>query len=343
MKNLILFVLLFLLLKGGLSQKLSLTDAEKSKIPTKTMQSSNASGFLSHNSFTKLNATNDGISAEGNINYSANPAWSFNLNISTPVTSKTQQVKPLTIGGLSDNSTLTIGTQFINWGNGFYYDQSKYNEAITKVGGNPSNFNYDDLTPSAQRRFDQISKIHWGASVFAGAKLGIEQQSFKYVADPVSFAEKNESKTAFKASLNAGILNQWGILALTFEHDDGYQADDPVNYYIPIAATGVLVEKSLSPGSPTRQKSEKLRFEYLSNGYYGPGLRINPNINVEFNQKLFSFEFPVYFFTADNERTNFNGGVYAGYVSDKDFKFHTDKNNFAFGVFIGANFTTLFQ
>ncbi len=138
-------------------------------------------------------------------------------------------------------------------------------------------------------------------------------------------------------------MNSWGIIALTFTHTNGYRADAPIKYYIPINNTGVQIEKDLSPSAPVRQNSEKLRFEYLSSGYSISRVRINPNINVEFNQQLFSFEFPVYFLTSDEDKTNFNGGIYAGYISNEDFEFNIDKNNLGFGVFIGASFTNLFQ
>jgi hypothetical protein len=344
MKYLIL-IPFFFLVKTGFSQVIIVqaNDAQKSQIPTKTIQSSNNSGFLSYNSFTKLTATNDGISAQGNINYSIKPSFSLNLDISTPVTSKTQMVKPLSLSGLSNGSSINFGTQFIKWGSGFEYSQTNYNSAITAVGGDPANFNYDNLTPDQQKIFDRVANISWGKAYFLGAKLGFEQQSFKYTTDFITFTEQEQSELTFKASVQVGILKESGIFALNFTYKEGYQTQDPVKYYIPFGAPGTLIEKNLIPGAPKHYNSEKLRVEFLSSGHKQNSLRLNPNLNIEFSQKLLSFELPVYFLTSDQNKANFNGGVYAGYVSDSNFKLNSNKNNFGFGVFIGANFTNLFQ
>ncbi|MDJ1483605.1 hypothetical protein QNI16_24110 [Cytophagaceae bacterium YF14B1] len=319
------------------------TDSVKTTQPSLTLQSSPASGFQSYNSFTKLSATNDGLIAEGNINYRIKSSWNLNTSISTPVASKTQRVKPLTIAGLSNNSSFTIGTQKIWWGTGFAYDAKKYNEAIKAVGKDMADFKYDDLTPEEQRIFDRKAKIQWGVAWYGGLKFGVEQQDFEYITDTTSFLSQTDSKAAVKLTATVGALTSIGIFALSFTHTAGYQTDDPIKYYVPVNSTGVLVEKNLSSSAPTRQTSNRVRIEYLSSGYHGKLLRINPNINLDLNQELFSFEFPVYFLTSDKERANFNGGIFTGYVSDKGFAFNTDKNNFVLGVFLGANFTNLFQ
>jgi len=337
----------------GFCQTKEDADLQTKVATSKTIQSSNRSGFLSYSNFAKLNATNDGTSAEANIDYSLN-AWNLNVNASTPVSSKTQRVKPLTLSGLSNNSALTIGVQKIQWGKGFAWTDSKsYAEGRKAIGKDTGDFSTNDLTKEEKAKFYNVASagIDWGYSLFYGAKLGIEQQEFNYVTNQATFDNEEVTKTAINVSGSLGLLNDFGIWAITFTHQDGYQAGNPIKYYIPINGTGVQVEKSLSPNAPQQQNSEKLRIEFLSNGK--PKLkdgevrqspfRINPNLNFEFNQQIFSFEFPVYFLTSNDERTSFNGGIYTGYVSDEHFNFNIDKRNFGFGVFIGANFTKLFE
>lgn len=351
----ILIVLFFLCVNQIYGQVSKEDKTTQTKIITsRTIQSSNKSGFLSNQNFTKLNATNDGVSAEANISYVVG-TWNLSVNASTPVTSKSQRVKPLTLAGLSSNSSLTIGVQNTVWGKGFNWNPTSFAQARKAIGKDTvETFKTKDLTEKEKARFYEIAGINWGTSFFYSAKVGIEQQEFKYVSNATTIEEADVSKTAFNASGSLGILNDnIGIFAVTFEHKYGYQADDPIKYYVPINNSGVQIEKNLSPNAPELQNLEKLRIEFLSIGKikYDPEFdkikrtpfRINPNINFEFNQKLFSFEFPLYFLTSNDERTNFNGGIYAGYVSDKDFKFNTDKKNFGFGVFIGANFSKLFE
>jgi hypothetical protein len=347
MKKFFLVIFFFPILKSAFCQD----EGEATKIVTsRTLQSSNGSGFFSYNNFTKLNATNDGTAAEANIDYSIN-SFNLNLSASTPVSSKSQRVKPLTIAGLTNNSTLTAGIQKIFWGNGFKWNPKSFAAARKAIRKDTGDFKTKDLTDLQKAKFYEIADIDWGTDIFIGLKGGLEQQEFKYISNQTTFADAEDSKTALNISASFGIMAHWGIIALSFTHQNGYHAGDPVKYFIPIDSSGVQIEKELSPGAPQHQNSEKLRFEFLSIGrpkikgdeVKSSPFRINPNINLEFNQQLVSFEFPVYFFTSDKERTNFNGGIYAGYVSDKDFKFNTNKKNFGFGVFIGANFTRLFQ
>jgi hypothetical protein len=315
--------------------------------PAQTIQSSGHSGFLSYQSFTKLNATNDGASAEANINYLDKKAVCFNLNISTPVSSKTQQVKPLTITGITNNTAVNIGVQKIWWGNHFKWGgQKAYNKAIESVGGNIMDFtntDYDNLSKEQKEKFEKIASINWGTAFYLGGKAGFEQQDFNYFIDSsVSYDAEEKSKTAVVLSATIGILYNKGNFALTYTYKDGYLADDPLKYSIPIARGG-FVEKELSPGPPGHQISNRIRFEFLSTGGEGKNFRANPNINIELNQKFFSFELPVYFLKTDDKAPSLNGGIYAGYVSDKDFTFNFKKANLGFGVFIGANIKDLFR
>ena len=311
-------------------------------VPARTIQSSGHSGFLSYHNFTKLNATNDGTSAEAAINYLSKNAVSFNLHISTPVSSKTQQVKPLTITGITNNTAVNIGVQKICWGNHFTWGgQQAYNKAIKTVGGNIMDFNYDSLSDEQKAKFDKVASINWGTAIYLVGKAGFEQQDFNYLIDSsISYDAEEQSKTAIVLSATIGILYNKGIFALTYTYKNGYHADDPLKYSIPVTR-GAFVEKELSPGPPVHQISNKLRLEFLSTGT--ANFRTNPNINVELNQKYFSFELPVYFLKTDDKVPSLNGGVYAAYVSDKDFTFNFKKANLGFGVFIGANIKDIFR
>lgn len=347
MKKIILVTLLLAIFKLGFCQS---EDEATKTVTSRTIQSSNKSGFLSNNSFTKLNATNEGTSAEANINYSIN-AWNLSLGASTPISKKGQGVRPLTLAGLSNGSTLNVGAQKIIWGKGFTWDPKSFAAARKAIGKETGDFKTKNLTELERAKFYEIADINWGTSYYLGIKGGLEQQEFKFISNPNTFEDAEVSKTAFNISGSAGVMAEWGIVAITFTHQNGYQADDPVKYYIPIDSSGVQVEKDLSPSAPQPQNSQKLRIEFLSIGkpkikddeLKRSPFRINPSFNMEFNQKLFSFEFPVYFLTSDNERTNFNGGIYASYTSDKNWSFNAENRNFSFGVFIGANFTRLFQ
>lgn len=348
MKRSILFILFLAAVKLVLSQS---KDETTKTVTSRTIQSSNKSGFLSNNNFTKLNATNEGTSAEANINYSIE-AWNWSLKASTPISQKGQRVKPLTLGGLSNGSTLDLGVQKIFWAvDDLKWNPKSFAAARKAIGKDTGDFKTKGLTELEKAKFYEIADINWGTAIFVGLEGGLEQQDFKYVTNQTTFANEETDKTALNISASFGVLSEWGIVAAKFTHKSGYQADDPIKYYIPVNSTGVQIEKELSPSAPQHQNSEKLRIEFLSIGkpkikddeVKRSPFRINPNLNFEFNQKLFSFEFPVYFLTSDNERTNFNGGIYAGYVSDKNWSFNTDNKNFAFGVFIGANFTKLFQ
>lgn len=109
-------------------------------MPAQTIPASSSSGFLPYQNFAKLSSTNDGTIAEANINYKTGRAWNLTFYASSPVTSKTQQTKPLTISGISNNSNLKLGFQKIVWED-VKWDQEKYNKAIMKVGGDPNDFN----------------------------------------------------------------------------------------------------------------------------------------------------------------------------------------------------------
>jgi hypothetical protein len=319
-------------------------DEAEQNATSKTIPSSNSSGFLSSKSFTKLNATNDGATAEADINYTTGSKWQIGLNISTPVTSKSQTVKPLTISGLSNNSSASLGVQKIFWGNGFNYDSKSYNEAIKALGKNKDDFKYDDLTDAEKRKFDRIAKVNWGTAFALTGKVGLEEQSFSYLSDSAtSLAAQQSSNTAFNASVSLGMLNyKTGIFILTYSYKNVYQADDPSNYLIPLR-TGGYVEQNLSPTPPTKLNSNAIRFEYLSNGQNSSIFRVNPNVNVEFSQKLFSFQLPVYFLKTDDKTPALNGGIYAGYITDKDFAFNFTRSNLGFGIFIGSSISNLFK
>lgn len=326
----------------------SVTKARIEKnVPARTVQSSGQSGFLSYQNFTKLNATNDGTSAEATINYLNKKAVNFNLDISTPVSGKSQQVKPLTITGITNNTAVKIGVQKIWWGNHFRWGgQQAYNNAIKSVGGNIMDFkntDYDNLSDEQKAKFDNIAAIDWGTAFYLGGKIGFEQQDFNYLNDSsISYDFEENSKTAVSVSATIGILFKKGNFALTYTYKNGYQADDPLKYSIPISR-GAFVEKELSPGPPSHQINNKLRLEFLSTGTANTNFRINPNINIELNQKYLSFELPVYFLKTDDKVPSLNGGVYVGYVSDKDFTFNFRKANLGFGVFIGANIKDIFR
>jgi len=319
----------------------------KKNIPGQTLQSSGHSGFLSYQNFTKLNATNGGTSAEAAIYYLNKNALNLNLDISTPVSGKSQQVKPLTITGNTNNTAVKIGVQKIWWGNHFTWGgQQAYNEAIKSIGGNISDFkntDYDNLTDEKKAEFDKIASITWGTAFYLGGKVGFEQQDFNYLSDSsISYRFEENSKIALSVSATIGILFKKGNFALTYTYKNGYQADDPLKYSIPISR-GALVEKELSPRPPSQQISNKLRLEFLSTGTANTNFRTNPNINIELNQKYFSFELPVYFLKTADKVPSLNGGVSAGYVSDKGFTFNFKKANVGLGVFIGANIKDIFR
>lgn len=353
MKTQIIFLLLLTSFNYCFSQSGSeIEDAAtkariKKNIPGETLQSSGHSGFLSYQNFTKLNATNDGTSAEAAINYLNKKAVNFNLDISTPVSSKSQQVKPLTITGITNNTAVKMGVQKIWWGNHFKWGtQQEYNKAVKAVGGNIMEFkytDYDSLSDEQKGKFDKIASINWGTAIYLGGKVGFEQQDFNYLSDSIiSYDFEENSKTAVSVSATIGILCKKGNFALTYTYKNGYRADDPLKYSIPISR-GAFIEKELSPGPPSHQINNKLRFEFLSTGMANTNFRTNPNINVELNQKYFSFELPVYFLKTDDKVPSLNGGVYAGYISDKDFTFNFRKANLRFGVFIGANIKDIFR
>lgn len=331
--------------QSGMEIKDSVTIAHVKKIkPSQTIQSSGHSGFIAYQNFSKLTATNNGTLAEANINYVNKDAVNFNLYVSTPLSSSTQQVKPLTISGLTNNTSVNIGVQKICWGHNFKWeDNTAYNKAIESVGGNIMDFNYDSLSREQKEKFDQIAKIKWGTAIYLGGKAGFEQQDFNYLLDSsISYATGEKSKAALVLSATFGILYNKGNFAVTYTHKNGYQADDPLKFSIPISRGG-FVEKELSPGPPSHQISNKIRFEFLSTGGEGKHFRTNPNINIELNQKFLSFELPVYFLKTDDKVPSLNGGIYAGYLSDKNFTFNFRKGNLGFGVFIGANIKDLFK
>lgn len=326
-----------------ISDSATIASIKKNK-PAQTIQSSGHSGFVAYQNFTKLTATNDGTLAEANINYANKDAVNFNLYVSTPVSSTTQQVKPLSITGLTNNTAANIGVQKIWWGNGFNWGgQEAFNRAIKEVDGNILDFNYDSLSEEQKAKFDKIASINWGTAFYLGGKVGFEQQDFNYLVDSsFSFDDEEKSKTAVVLSATIGILYSTGNFALTYTYKNGYQADDLLKYSIPIARGG-FVEKELSSGPPSHQISNKIRFEFLSTGGEGKNFRTNPNINIELNQKYFSFELPVYFLKTDDKLPSLNGGIYAGYVSDKNFTVNFKKANLGFGIFIGANIKDLFK
>lgn len=347
------------------SKKIISTSTMEKKIGKNVIQSSSNSGFMSFKNFTQLKATNDGTSAEASLSYLNQSSANYTLNISTPISKKGQQVKPLTISGLTNNSTVNIGAQKIFWGNGLTHDINLYNKAVEEwkqkkrkeanyaylsdsdkkdLERTLNDFSEDDFTAAEKSHFEKAAGIKWGITYFIGGKLGFEQQDFNYLIDSAKSFQTNElSKTALTATFSLGIINkQGGTYAVTYAFKMGYQASNSMTFSIP-TSSGAFVQEDLNPTPPSEQISNKVRLEYLSGGKSGSIFRINPNLNFEFNQKLMSFEFPLYFLTSDDKKTNFNGGIYAGYVSDKDFTFNFNKQNIGFGVFIGANINELFK
>lgn len=319
-------------------------DGSKKSVPSQTIPASSSSGFLPYQNFAKLSATNDGTIAEANINYKAGRFWNLTFYASSPVTSKTQQTKPLTISGISSNSNLKLGFQKIMWGK-VDWEQGKYNAAILKVGGNPEDFSYETLTNEQEQIFDKEAEISWGTAFYYGGKVGFEQQTFSYLIDISNSQEykEDESKLATSLSLSVGILNRkYGSFALTYTYKNGYKTDVPSTYSIPLSS-GVYVQKELSPAAPVKNETNTLRIEYLSYGFNDSFFRINPNLTFDLNHGIGSFQFPVYFLTSDDERSNFNGGVYVGYITDKNFAFNFESSNIGLGVFIGANINDLFK
>ena len=79
---------------------------------------------------------------EAYINYLGKNAINISLDVSTPVTSKTEQVKPLSINGITNNTSVILGLQKIWWGDNFSYDPKSYNDAIKAVGGDTHELYY---------------------------------------------------------------------------------------------------------------------------------------------------------------------------------------------------------
>jgi hypothetical protein len=316
----------------------------KNSIQSKTIQSSASSGFLSYQNFVKLIATNDGTNAEANISYLIKSSINISADISTPVTSQTQLVKPLTASGLSDNTSLTLSAQKILWGAGFKYDTGMYTKARAAVGKATGDFNYDDLTAEQKEKFDRTALIDWGTAFYFGAKLGFERQDFNYLIDSsVSFESEEESKVADNFSLSVGVLSSTGwVFCATYTYKSGYGIDDPADYSIPLG-NGGFIEKQLSPTPPYRQKGSRIKLECISKVNASSAFRLNPNITVVFNQKLFSIELPVYFLSSDEKKMNFNGGGFVGYVSDKNYKAGFKAANLDIGAFIGTNIRNPFK
>jgi hypothetical protein len=341
MKKLAILVLSLAFLESNAQVPVDKNDATK-KVTSQTLETSSSTGFISNNNFTKLNATNDGVSAEANVAYSYK-TWNFNGDVSTPVNSKTDQVKPVSLNGLSNNAKLTLGIQNIFWRKPTY-DQNSYNNAITALGKDKNNFSTSQLTDDELSRFYQMAKIDWGTAFYFGGKLTFEKQSFKYLTDTVSFVSHEISKIGVKFSLQIGLLNQWGIFGLSYSHQSGYKSNDVSKFFFPVNNTDVQIEQDLSIGNPLHQGSDKVRFEFLSIANSNAAIRINPRINLAFQDKIASFEFPLYFLTTkDNKQTSFNGGIYTGYATNKNYHFEAKTENILFGVFIGAAFNDLFH
>ena len=318
--------------------------AIKKIIISRTLPTSAQSGFISLNSFTKLEANNDGVKATAAIAYELS-TWLFNLNIEQPVSQK-GKVQPITLDGLANKTSVSFSFQKIFWDQEdvSLHPENSYAERELPATKNVE-FTGLELT-KAYKQFLQLSRFDFGNfKIYAGGKIGLEQQAFSFLEDTVNLIQRELNKTSSKISLTLGILLRKGALAGTIILQNGYESGEPSKYYFPVNRSSVQVEKELSLGTPGHKTDRKLRIEYMSIGNSGTGntLRINPNLNISFKRKITSLEFPV-FFLSNNEdkKPKLNGGIFASYSSSKDFKFEFAKSNWGLGIFIGGSITDLF-
>lgn len=343
MKTIAFYVISLLLIShcaSGQESNNQLKIEESKKISLAAPASSSGTGFLSGFSFTKLTASNDGTSAEANIGFTCKK-WTFNFKSTVPVISKSTIAKPLTIAGLDDGASVSVGLQRLFFKKDFAYNKQAYNDYVanwrrTHIEGD---FNTDNLSPEELRDFRNQVRIEWGIPVYVSANFSLSQKSYKYFTDSLSFAILEDNNINVKGSGTLGLVTYPGIFALSLTYKRGISANDPVKYYAPIKSTGILTEFEAIPGKPSMGDDFRMRLDFLTNETLSNKIFVNPNITALVSQRKLAFELPLYFLS--DKELGFLGGIFASYVTNKEFDFGTEKKNFGFGLFVGGSVSNL--
>ena len=338
----ILFVTVALLLAASARAQPEASPARQ--VGATALQSSPQSGFISSFSFTRLKAERDGTTAEANIGLALG-SWNLNLGLSSPVGSRSKRATPLTVAGLSEDASFSLGVQrlFMPSDRSFTPDLKAYNAFVRqwKQQHPGRDFDTDSLSARELRRFRREVPIRWGGTPwYLTGRLRLLQQNFRYAADTF-YTPADASRLGLSLSGTVGIVASSGIWALSAGYLRHYDAPGAETFLVPAGSGGVLQQLELSPSGPVGRNDLQLRLDYLTNEAFSRSFMLNPHLQLLLPLQRLRLELPVYFLTSGE--LGFIGGIYGAYSSGNDFDFALEAQNFGLGVFIGASVQDILQ
>jgi hypothetical protein len=266
----------------------------------------------------------------------------YNITITAPITGR--KTEPVTLDGLANKASVGIGGYYEFWRKSIRNDDSCFVNTFNRLRKtwesnccNGREIEMDELTPQqlAQIQDQMVIKLHlW----FLGWNAKIAKKDYDYI-DAVQ-ARQSASKYDYQAKVFGGYraTNKFA-LAFTATFQSSNSGGDFSTYSFPVAG-GVTRDYELYEQAPTRSTNFSLKGEmrWVSNS---SKFAVNPYLAVDVTRGILEARLPLYFFQVNGEDGIFkgvNGGVFFGYLTNRDFDFQFGKSNIQVGVVFGSLF-----
>jgi hypothetical protein len=291
---------------------------------------------------------------EGVMPLGSNKADQFNFSLQQILIKGSTQASPLTLDGITPNSTLKIGFQHMFWNptKTTTNDKNFYNKVgidFLKRNKRPES----DITSLMFSELDSIAlkklKKHLSEPWFFNVSFSISPNSFEYATDSTSLKtiKANKINASIDASVIKVIKNNSAIqeiLSFNFAYVDKYKAGDSITLLTPFGTTNNYEQKNVSFGVPADKTDEQLSLEYRlgllkgSSFYFG----FSPALSYSIQMKNLLLQIPVYLLNGKDSKGNpqgLNGGINLGYQLLTSGNWVSFNNGFGLSLFVGVPFT----
>ncbi len=275
-----------------------------------------------------LEATKDAKKVVGSVGL----AWkdnAFDVTFSGPIGEEAPEASPLTLDGLANGAFVQIGFTGAHAVKGAWTSADvDAMQAMCKKLGMANDCDTSSMKPSDRARFLRLYMYKVPTYYGLHAKLG--RKKFDFATKDRLGSDVSESHNALSVVGSVGVLTpQFWFVVGHVEAQRYYKAGGkPQQLCVPFlvdnaAVSGVTTCRTTTVGAPKSVTETVLTLEGRRI-FVGHGLGLNPTLRYGVEERVTTFEMPVYFFqekadSAKNPVPGLNGGISAGWHSEQGF------------------------
>jgi hypothetical protein len=289
----------------------------------------NVSDVLRAGYYLTLQATSDSRVGTATLAIE-NAAGSFSASFSLkgPLNESTGNARPLTLRGLADTGTASVGLHWFQWPR---RPDVAAMRRLCQQALHKDDCDDDELANAADRRTFLRLARSGGSPVVVNLRGSVGPTAFTFV-DRTTLAAASESHTAWSAAFGVGRYTpHLGYVAAEYEHQQQFERGDSAQLCTFTSstegggATNTFDCRAVVVGGPSTSTREVGAVEWR---WFLPGgkVAVNPSAARDFRGRVVSADVPFYFLTSPD----------AGLAGGARATWRRDRPGVAIAIFVGA-------